>query len=197
MSYEDFVEHARRHPGLLPARQRAELAAGQKPDALFIGCSDSRVIPSRITGAEPGRLFELRTAGNVVPEYAPDSASAEMATIEYVVLQLGVPDIIVCGHSHCGAVTALTVAGRGLEGLPALCCWLGTDGATAAEVRDPAVRAESKRHVRDQLRTLHEYPFVRDRVAAGELRLHGWFYEIDSGRVHVCPRAAEDDFLPL
>ncbi|TDC98761.1 carbonic anhydrase [Saccharopolyspora terrae] len=198
MSFETFVQNARRHPQLIPADQREQLAAGQSPSALFIGCSDSRVIPSQITGAEPGTLFELRTAGNVVPKYAPDSGSSEMGTIEYAVLQLGIPDIIVCGHSHCGAVTALTIAGRGLDELPALCTWLGTDQAVAAELSDAAVRTESKRHIRAQLETLREYPFIHDRVEAGQLRLHGWFYEIDTGLVHVAPQSSDDeDFLPL
>ncbi|MFC7343728.1 carbonic anhydrase [Saccharopolyspora griseoalba] len=197
MSFENFVQHARRHPSTLSAEQREELAAGQQPSALFIGCSDSRVIPSQITGAEPGTLFELRTAGNVVPEYAPDSGSSEMATIEYAVLQLRVPEIVVCGHSHCGAVTALTIAGDGLDELPALRSWLGTDGMTRAEPTE-AVRAESKRHLRAQLDALRGYPFIRDRIEAGELRLHGWFYEIDTGLVYACPEADDDpDFLPL
>ncbi|MER7012132.1 carbonic anhydrase [Saccharopolyspora sp. NPDC000359] len=197
MSFEHFVRHARRHSSTLSAARRQQLAAGQKPSALFIGCSDSRVIPSQITGAEPGTLFELRTAGNVVPKYAPDSASSEMATIEYAVLVLRVPEIIVCGHSHCGAVTARTVAGRGLEELPALCTWLGTGHLTGSEPEDPSVRSESKGHILEQLRTLREYPFIRDRLSAGELRLHGWFYEIDTGLVYTCPQADDADFLPL
>ncbi|TWG08421.1 carbonic anhydrase [Saccharopolyspora dendranthemae] len=198
MSFDNFVRHARRHSHLLSADQRKQLAQGQSPSALFIGCSDSRVTPSHITGAESGTLFELRTAGNVVPKYAPDSGSSEMGTIEYAVLQLGIPDIIVCGHSHCGAVTALTIAGRGLDELPALCTWLGTDAQAATEPEDSAVRTESKRHLRAQLDTLREYPFIRDRIESGRLRLHGWFYEIDTGLVYVAPQSAEEqDFLPL
>ncbi|MHA6800508.1 carbonic anhydrase [Bounagaea algeriensis] len=169
-----------------------ELAAGQSPDALFVTCSDSRVIPSRLTGAEPGQLFELRTAGNVVPAYLPDAGSSEMATIEYAVLRLRVPEIVVCGHSHCGAVTAMATAGRGLSDMPALCTWFeltgGADGndpgGDDTEV-DPAVRAASQQHVRDQLTKLREYPFIRDRIADGELGLHGWFFELDTGRVHT------------
>ena len=198
MNFEHFVQNARRHPNALPSDQRRQLAAGQQPAALFIGCSDSRIQPSRITGAEPGELFELRTAGNVVPKYAPDSASSEMATIEYAVLVLGVPEIVVCGHSHCGAVTALNLAGRGLDQLPAMRTWLGTDGLTGpAEPPEAAVRAESKQHLRNQLATLHEYPFIRDRVESGALRVHGWFYEIDTGLVHTCPSDLNSDFLPL
>ncbi|GAA2802511.1 carbonic anhydrase [Saccharopolyspora taberi] len=166
---------------------------------MFIGCSDSRVIPSQITGAEPGKLFELRTAGNIVPAYKPDSGSSEMGTIEYAVLVLGIPEIIVCGHSHCGAVTALTAAGRGLDQLPALRTWLGTDASTEPAEPSDGVRMESKRHLRAQLRTLYDYPFVRERVEAGTLRVHGWFYEIDTGLVYVCPSdlRSDSDFLPL
>lgn len=141
----------------------------------------------------------MRTAGNVVPEYTPYEPSSEMATIEYAVQILQVPNIVVCGHSHCGAVTALTLAGRGLESLPAMRNWLGiSSSGDGAELTDPAVRAESKQHVLNQLRTLREYPFVRARVEQGLLQLHGWFYEIDTGLVYQCPQDDENgDFLPL
>ena len=85
----------------------ARLAEGQSPQVLFITCSDSRVVPALITGARPGELFELRTAGNIVPPYASEHPTSEAATIEYAVEVLGVRDIVVCGHSHCGAVGAL------------------------------------------------------------------------------------------
>lgn len=198
MSFESIVQEARQHHDVFSQDDREQLVAGQKPDVLFIGCSDSRVIPSRITGTGPGELFELRTAGNVVPEYDPNAASSEMGTIEYAVLQLRVPEIVVCGHSHCGAVTALSIAGRGLGELPALCTWLGTDQRTGADsVADPAVRAESKEHVRDQLAALRRYPFIQDRVQRGDLRLHGWFYEIDTGLVERAPEDPTAEFLPL
>ncbi len=200
MNFEHLVHQARQYSHTFSRNRLAELAAGQEPVALFITCSDSRVIPSRITGAEPGRLFELRTAGNVVPKYSPDSASSEMATIEYAVLQLRVPEIVVCGHSHCGAVQALTACGRGLERLPAMRSWLGTDelvGEDSGET-DLGVREPSKQHLREQLRTLREYPFIGERIDAGDLRLHGWFYEIDTGRVSVCPpESSTTDFAPL
>uniref|UniRef100_UPI003F7E9215 carbonic anhydrase n=1 Tax=Streptomyces flavofungini TaxID=68200 RepID=UPI003F7E9215 len=106
------------------------LGAGQSPEALFITCSDSRVVPSLITGARPGELFELRTAGNVVPPYPAVGRAeraghpmSEAATIEYAVCVLGVRDIIVCGHSHCGAVGAL-VRGEDLSAVPAVRDWL-------------------------------------------------------------------------
>ena len=144
-------------------------------------------MPSRLTGAEPGQLFELRTAGNVVPEYLPHAGSSEMATIEYAVLRLRVSDIVVCGHSHCGAVTAMAAAGRGLSDMPALRSWFGLTGDADGDGlgSDPAVRAAGRRHVRAQLAELREYPFIRDRIAKGELGLRGWFFELDTGRVHT------------
>ncbi|SCK28524.1 carbonic anhydrase [Streptomyces sp. SceaMP-e96] len=99
------------------------LGAGQSPQALFVTCSDSRVVPALITGAAPGDLFELRTAGNIVPEYRPERPAGEAATIEYAVQVLGVEHIVVCGHSHCGAVGAL-VRGEDLTGVPAVRGWL-------------------------------------------------------------------------
>lgn len=187
MNFEAYLARAKNHASTVTEEYCHELASGQSPDALFITCSDSRVIPSRLTGAEPGQLFELRTAGNVVPEYLPDAGSSEMATIEYAVLRLRVPEIVVCGHSHCGAVTAMAAAGRGLSDMPALCSWFElTGGADGDDTEvDPAVRAASQQHVRDQLAKLREYPFIRDRIANGELGLRGWFFELDTGRVHT------------
>src|ERR1041384_6086354 len=97
----------------------AKLAEGPSPQVLFITCSDSRVVPALITGARPGELFELRTAGNIVPPYTSDTPCGETATIEYAVEGLGVQDIVVCGPSRCGAVGAL-VRGDDLEAVPAV-----------------------------------------------------------------------------
>ncbi|MFF4947799.1 carbonic anhydrase, partial [Streptomyces chattanoogensis] len=105
---ETFIQHARSRMARIADQYEdreayGRLAAGQSPLALFITCSDSRVVPSLITGAGPGELFELRTAGNAVPAYQEGmAASSEAATIEYATRVLGVADIVVCGHSHCG-----------------------------------------------------------------------------------------------
>lgn len=195
MKFETYTTRVKKYGESLSSEYCQGLASGQKPDILFITCSDSRVIPSQLTGSEPGQLFEMRTAGNVVPKYSPDAASSEMATIEYAVLRLGVPEIVICGHSHCGAVTAMTTAGNGLSDMPALCGWFGLSGEDgASSVADPAVRHECQSHVRNQLAKLREYPFVRDRLAEGQLRLHGWFFELDTGRVHAlaCDSDAAD-----
>jgi carbonic anhydrase len=120
-----LIEHARAFPARADADgwHLAPLAAGQSPQVLFISCSDSRVIPSLICRALPGELFELRTAGNIVPAYSLDRPSGEAATIEFAVQVLRVNDIVVCGHSHCGAVGAL-VRGDDLTTVPALARWL-------------------------------------------------------------------------
>ncbi|MFC7306894.1 carbonic anhydrase [Streptomyces monticola] len=204
-----FIDHARRFPGRIAAtgeeRERfGRLAQGQSPEALFITCSDSRVIPSLFTGAEPGQLFELRTAGNAVPDYgAAESASGEAATIEYAVSVLRVPDIVVCGHSHCGAVRA-RVHGDDLAAVPAVAGWLDRQlphlpvGEAPADGVDDAahVAASVQSHVKTQLERLRQYPCVSERLAAGELRLHGWYYAIDTGLV-MEHDASADAFLPL
>ena len=192
MNFQLLVERAREHSARRPMSAGRRLAAGHQPTALFITCADSRVVPSQITGADAGSLFELRTAGNVVPAYRLDSPSSEMATIEFAVVQLGVSEVIVCGHSHCGAVSALH--GAEIGHLPAMRSWLTTHGGaeTPARQPDPALRAEGQRHVTTQLSTLLEYPFVRDRADRGDLRVHGWFYDIETGVVHTAP-----DFRPL
>ncbi|MFC8196327.1 carbonic anhydrase [Streptomyces sp. NPDC057298] len=165
-----------------------KLAEGQYPEALFITCSDSRVIPALITGARPGEIFELRNAGNIVPPHGRPGASGEAATIEYALEVLGVQDIIVCGHSHCGAMGALR-SGDDLSALPGVDAWLDLarpelapllDGA----LEDPSMPAVAQLNVVNQLAVLGSYPVARQRIDSGRLRLHGWYYEVDTGQVH-------------
>ena len=120
-----FVDNARSFRDRMAAdgRSLAPLAHGQRPLALFITCSDSRVIPALITGAQPGELFELRTAGGIVPRYDLARPTGEAATIEFAVQVLGVADIVVCGHSQCAAVAA-RVRGEDLSHIPAMNGWL-------------------------------------------------------------------------
>ncbi|PZT68249.1 carbonic anhydrase [Streptomyces sp. SW4] len=175
----------------------AGFAAGQSPDVLFITCSDSRVVPALITGARPGQLFELRTAGNVVPSYAAERPTGEAATIEYAVQVLGVADIVVCGHSHCGAVGAM-VRGDDLTAVPAVRDWLayGADQPKCSDPADPTVAEAVQNHVLAQLQRLRSYPCVEQRLTSGQLRLHGWYYEVHTGRV-LRHRAETDAFEAL
>jgi carbonic anhydrase len=165
-----------------------KLAEGQYPEALFITCSDSRVIPALITGARPGEIFELRNAGNIVPPYGRPGASGEAATIEYALEVLGVQHIVVCGHSHCGAMGALK-SGDDLSALPGVDAWLHIARPELAPVLesapdDPSLPEVSQGNVVNQLAALRSYPVVRQRLDAGRLRLHGWYYEVDTGFVY-------------
>ncbi|MFJ4279275.1 carbonic anhydrase [Streptomyces massasporeus] len=165
-----------------------KLAEGQYPEALFITCSDSRVIPAMITGAQPGEIFELRNAGNIVPPYGRPGACGEAATIEYALEVLGVQDIVVCGHSHCGAMGALK-SGDDLSSLPGVDAWLRLARPELTSVLetapdDPSLPEVSQGNVVNQLSALRSYPVVRQRLESGRLRLHGWYYEVDTGFVY-------------
>ncbi|MBA9004819.1 carbonic anhydrase [Thermomonospora cellulosilytica] len=194
-----FIEHARSFPARVAAagESLAPLADGQQPEALFVTCSDSRVVPSLITGARPGQLFELRTAGQIVPRYSLDRPTGEAATIEFAVEVLGVTDIVVCGHSQCAAVAALA-RGDDLTAVPAMSGWLAQAAEPVRSERpserdlDHAVRE----HVLAQLERLRGYPVIRRRLDDGRITLHGWFYQVHTGLVFA-HRPGDDLFLPL
>ncbi|MGW2519064.1 carbonic anhydrase [Streptomyces sp. NPDC001617] len=169
----------------------AKLAEGQSPQVLFITCSDSRVVPALITGARPGELFELRTAGNIVPPYASEHPTSEACTIEYAVEVLGVSDIVVCGHSHCGAVGAL-VRGDDLDAVPAVRDWLShATPRPQGAAWDPAVAEGVQSHVLTQLLRLRSYPYIDKKLKDGQLTLHAWFYEVHTGAVLAHDPAAD------
>lgn len=178
------------------------LAAGQQPEALFITCSDSRINPNLITQTEPGELFILRNAGNLVPPYGA-SAGGEAGTIEFALKGLGIGDIVVCGHSHCGAMKAL-LQPELLTELPALTDWLRHAEATRQIVRekyaDRAGRAQLMTTVEEnvlvQLENLRTHPAVAARLAQGKLNLHGWVYKLETGEVFHYDHAS-GQFLPL
>jgi carbonic anhydrase len=159
---------------------------GQRPKTLFIGCSDSRLVPYLITGTGPGELFIVRNVGALVPPYdGSHGLHGTMAGIEFAVLQLKVERIVVCGHTHCGAIRAA------YEGVPdearALKSWLELVKEAVLPVRPSAeamLRTE-QRSVVLQLERLMDYPMVRREVEAGRLTLHGWHYVIEDGEVHV------------
>jgi carbonic anhydrase len=175
------------------------LADGQHPQALFIACSDSRIVPALITRAAPGDLFELRTAGNIVPVYDPNRAFGETATIEFAVEVLQVKHIVVCGHSHCGAVNAILYPGA-KSALPAVHQWLDDTGPhdetrKASDLRDgSALTSAVQRHIQVQLDRLRGHPSVAKQLEHGRLSLHGWFYAVDDGVVSVLQ---DGGFSPL
>lgn len=167
---------------------------GQNPKVLFIGCADSRVIPSMITNTAPGSLFELRNVGNFVAPYKPDEDYHAMASgIEYAVNALGVDDVIVCGHTRCGAIAALYDAG-GLDKGKFIHTrkWLSL-GEKARDMALAALDGGTDRQmllglteqlsVVTQIENLFTYPYVRDKVEGGRLHLHGWMYDIETGGI--------------
>ncbi|GGX33611.1 carbonic anhydrase [Streptomyces lomondensis] len=179
-----FIDNARSfREAAAGSEEFAALAKGQSPEVLFITCSDSRVLPMLITGARPGEIFELQTAGNVVPDYGWEQPSGEAATIEYAVEVLGVSHIVVCGHSHCGAVGAV-VRGDDLSAVPAVRAWLAHAAAKPEGAHDdPAVAEAVQNHVLAQLARLRSFPGIARRLEEGRIQLHAWFYEVHTGTV--------------
>lgn len=165
------------------------LADGQNPEALFITCSDSRVNPNLITQTAPGDLFVLRNAGNLIPPYGAVHGG-EAATIEYAVSVLGVKDIIVCGHSHCGAMDALMHQEK-LCDVPAVAEWLGHAEATRRIVKEnyhhladrELLTATIEENTLVQIENLRTHPSVAARISRRALSIHGWVYQIETGRV--------------
>ncbi|MFE2474499.1 carbonic anhydrase [Streptomyces sp. NPDC059389] len=176
----------------------ARLATTHRPQTLFIGCSDARVVPELITQREPGELFVIRTAGNLVPAHAAlaegaDGGDGVAASIEYAVAVLGVGDIVVCGHSACGAMTALA-AGHDLAELPAVARWLRHAAPAAASRQE--LGALIRGNVAAQLANLATHPAVSRALAAGTVTLHGWVYDIPTGAVErIAPAAGRSAVL--
>lgn len=166
------------------------LKNGQRPLALFIACSDSRINPNLLTQTEPGELFIMRNAGNIVPPYGAVQGG-EAATIEYAVSVLKVQDIIVCGHSHCGAIGAL-LDRDSVKNLPAVQAWLSHAEATRRiidenykHIVEPAHRltASIEENVLVQIENLRTHPSVASALVRKTLHLHGWVYKFETGEV--------------
>lgn len=177
------------------------LSQKQEPRALFITCSDSRVDPTLMTQAEPGELFILRNAGNMVPPYG-SMQGGSTATIEYAMAILKVPHIIVCGHTDCGVMKGV-LNPEPLRPLSSISQWLnfGQPAHRAAMSQSPELKgaafmqALGERNVVEQLRNLRTHPSVKVRLEQGDIGLHGWFYHIGDGLVTVYDEA-NDRFAP-
>lgn len=163
---------------------------GQNPKALMISCADSRIVPEHIVQAAPGDLFVCRNAGNIVPPYATQNGGVT-STVEYAVMALGIRDIIVCGHSDCGAMKGLAGDPAKLESMPNVVAWLRHGGAAREvvnqsypELDDAArIRAVSLENVVTQIAHLRTHPSVAAGIARGEIALHGWFVDIHAGQI--------------
>jgi carbonic anhydrase len=180
----------------------ARLGSGQRPLALFVTCSDSRINPNLLTQTEPGELFVLRNAGNLVPPHEA-SPNGEAATVEYAVQHLHVRDIILCGHSQCGAMQGL-LAPEAVGEMPAVAAWLkfGQESVERARSRHPSVsgaallQATIEQNVLVQIEHLQTFPAVQQAAAAGRLRLHAWVYGFERGEVSAYD-AKSGQFVPL
>jgi len=174
------------------ARFKNLVEQGQNPKALFIGCSDSRVMPALITGSKPGDLFIVRNIGNFVPPFKPDADyHATASAIEYAVSVLQISDIIVCGHSHCGAISALYKDIRATPENIHTIKWLelGQEAKKVAMLtcqekgKEELLRYTEKLSVVFQLENLLTYPAVARGVDEGRIFLHGWHYDIENGNI--------------
>ena len=179
------------------------LAKGQEPLALFITCSDSRVVPSMLTRSDPGDLFIIKNAGNIVPPHGAVKGG-EAGTIEYAMKVLKVKDIIICGHSHCGAMHGL-LHPEILDDLPAVKEWLAYAEATQliisenyAHLTDDTDRlaAAVEENVLIQLENIRTYPSVSAALRRGDVKLHGWVYKFETGEVFAY-EPEQKQFLPI
>jgi carbonic anhydrase len=160
---------------------------GQRPETLFITCSDSRVVPNLLTNSAPGELFIVRNMGNVVPGGLPGGTAA---AIEYAVEALEVKHAVVCGHTHCGAIQAVLDPSR-MDRLPLVRRWLQETSRVRGIVEeryghlDAAARvtAAVEENVLVQLENLRAFPFVAERLASGQLQMSGWVFKIETGEV--------------
>jgi carbonic anhydrase len=160
---------------------------GQHPQVLWIGCSDSRVIPEQITAARPGDLFVMRNIANVVPPYGT-TGDAASALLEYAVLELGVEDIIVCGHSYCAGVGAIVNQGS-LNIASHMARWVSWIQPALSQVEAMGLPEEIryletiKANVLLQRRNVETYPDVRHALKANRLSVHAWLFDLDSGEL--------------
>lgn len=174
------------------------ISEGQSPQFFFIGCDDSRVIPEAIMGAKPGDLFVLRIPANVVPPYGTGERGVG-AALEYAERHLKIQHIILCGHTDCGGIKALDAHLDQLDE-PHLARWLEYARPAQTQVDawgvdpDNRHRAIVERNVLLQMDNLRTYDVVRQALRADELTLHGWVYDLATGRVSYWD-ADEDRFV--
>jgi len=158
---------------------------GQEPKVLWIGCSDSRVVPEQITGTEPGELFVMRNLANVVPPFGTGD-TAVGAVIEYAILHLHVPYVVICGHTQCGGIKALE-SPIDLAREPHMARWVEWARPAHTQVEASGIPEEAryletiKANVLLQRENLRTYDCVREAIGAGQLTLHGWLYDLHSG----------------
>jgi len=167
-----------------------QLAHGQKPRVLFISCSDSRVDPNLITQTEIGELFVIRNAGNIIPPYGAANGG-EGAAVEYAIHALGIEQIVVCGHSRCGAMKGLLELDKLQEEMPLVHDWLKHAEATRRLVKENYKTYQTEElleiaiaeNVLTQIENLRTYPVIHSKMYQGKLKIYGWIYHIETGEV--------------
>ena len=187
-----------------------QLAHGQKPRVLFITCSDSRIDPNLITQTEVGELFVIRNAGNIIPPFKAANGG-EGATLEYAIHALSIEQIVVCGHSHCGAMKGLLQLNKLQEEMPLVYDWLQHAEATRRLVKDnysnysgeELLEVTIAENVLTQIENLKTYPVIHSKLHQGKLNIYGWIYHIETGEIlaydpethaYVAPQSQLIDF---
>ena len=169
-----------------------KLANGQNPEVLFITCSDSRIDPNLVTQTDPGELFICRNAGNIVPPHS-NQTGGMTASIEFAVAALGVSHIVVCGHTDCGAMKG-AINPAGLDSLPHVKEWLGHCRVATDVVKERCghdelsiddLEAVTKENVVQQIQHLRTHPAVAAKIATGQVKLHGWVYNIGTSEIRA------------
>lgn len=191
---DKFLDGYRQFRSTYYSRNEAALkelmARPQKPQAMMISCSDSRIDPSLKFGVEPGDIFMVRNVANLVPPYAPDGEyHGTSAALEFAVLVLEVKDIIVMGHARCGGIRAL-VQHQEQAALDFVASWMKIAqpaydrAAGAAQDEETLQRCCEQEAVKVSLENLMTFPWIKSRVAAGKLAIHGWYFDLESGLLH-------------
>lgn len=167
-----------------------QLSQGQKPRVLFITCSDSRIAPTLITQTDLGDLFVIRNAGNIIPPYGAANGG-EGAAVEYAIHALGIEQIVVCGHSHCGAMKGLLKLNKLQEDMPLVYDWLKHAEATRRLIKEnysnysdeELLEIAIAENVLTQIENLETYPVIHSKLFQGKLKIYGWIYHIETGEV--------------
>ena len=167
-----------------------QLSHGQKPRVLFVACSDSRVDPNLITNTDVGELFVIRNAGNIIPPYGAANGG-EGGTIEYAISALGIEQIVICGHSNCGAMKGLLKLNKLQKDMPLVYDWLKHAESTRRMVQetyphyegDDLIEVLVAENVLIQIDNLKTYPIIRSRLHQGRLKIYAWIYNIETGNV--------------
>ncbi len=180
--YENYINNLNQNE----KEEFAKLAGGQAPKTLFITCSDSRICPNRITNTKEGELFVIRNAGNTIREKGSVQGDADVATLEFAVKVLNVSEIVVCGHTHCGAISGL-LSGVDPQKLEYLDQYLKNLAPlkNLAFQKKLSIKESIEENVRMQIQNILSYDFVKEKVKKKELNIYGWVYSIESGQVEL------------